>query len=50
VYTGLKPAGLEVGAIIALAVTATGNGHVEDVYRLHSADLHTEPHGEHSGG
>lgn len=41
-YTGLKPAGLDVGPVIPLAEKATGSGDVEDVYRLLAADLRTE--------
>jgi hypothetical protein len=41
-YTGLKPAGLDVGPVIPLAEKATETGDVEEVYRLLAADLHTE--------
>jgi hypothetical protein len=41
-YTGLKPAGLDVGPVIPLAEKAIESGDVEDVYRLLAADLHTE--------
>jgi hypothetical protein len=41
-YTGLKPAGLDVGPIIPLAEKAIETGDVEDVHRLLAADLHTE--------
>jgi hypothetical protein len=38
-YTGLKPAGLDVGPVIPLAENAVESGDVEDVYRLLAADL-----------
>jgi hypothetical protein len=41
-YTGLKPAGLDVGPVIPLAEKATETGDVEEVYGLLAADLHTE--------
>lgn len=41
-YTGLKPAGLDVGPVIPLAEKAVATGDVEDVYRLLAADLHAE--------
>lgn len=41
-YTGLKPAGLDVGPVIPLAEKALATGDVEDVYRLLAADLHTQ--------
>jgi hypothetical protein len=41
-YTGLKPAGLDVGPIIPMAEKAVESGDVDDVYRLLAADLHTE--------
>ena len=41
-YTGLKPAGLDVGPVIPLAEKAVESGDVEDVYRLLATDLHTE--------
>lgn len=41
-YTGLKPAGLDVGPAIPLAEKAIESGDLEEVYRLLAADLHTE--------
>lgn len=41
-YTGLRPAGLDVGPVIPLAEKAVESGEVENVYRLLAADLHTE--------
>jgi uncharacterized protein DUF6448 len=41
-YTGLKPAGLDVGPVIPLAEKAVESGDVEDVYRLLAADLRGE--------
>jgi hypothetical protein len=41
-YTGLKPAGLDVGPVIPLAEKAVGSGDVEEVYRLLAADLRRE--------
>ena len=41
-YTGLKPAGLDVGPVIPLAEKATTTGDVEEVYRLLTNELHTE--------
>lgn len=41
-YTGLKPAGLDVGPVIPLAEKATETGEVDEVYRLLAAELHTE--------
>lgn len=41
-YTGLKPAGLDVGPIIPLAEKATETGDIDEVHRLLAADLHTE--------
>jgi hypothetical protein len=41
-YTGLKPAGLDVGPVIPLAEKAVESGAVEDVYRLLAADLRGE--------
>jgi Family of unknown function (DUF6448) len=41
-YTGLKPAGLDVGPAIPLAEKAIASGDVEEVYRLLGADLRDE--------
>jgi hypothetical protein len=41
-YTGLEPAGLDVGPVIPLAEKATETGDVGEVYRLPAADQHTE--------
>lgn len=41
-YTGLKPAGLDVGPVIPLAEKAVESGDVEDVYRLLAADLRNQ--------
>lgn len=41
-FTGLQPAGLDVGPVIPLAEKALGSGDVEDVYRLLAADLRQE--------
>ena len=41
-YTGLKPAGLDVGPVIPLAEKATASGDVDPVYRLLANDLHAE--------
>lgn len=41
-YTGLKPAGLDVGPVIPLAEKAVESGDVEQVYQLLAADLHGE--------
>lgn len=38
-YTGLKPAGLDVGPVIPLAEKAVGSCDVEEVYALLAADL-----------
>jgi hypothetical protein len=39
VYTGLKPAGLDVGPVIPLAEQAIETGEVEPVHRLLAAEL-----------
>lgn len=41
-YTGLKPAGLDVGPVIPLAEKAIGSGKVDDVYRLLAAELRSQ--------
>jgi len=41
-YTGLKPAGLDVGPVIPLAETAVESGDAELVYRLLATDLHAQ--------
>ena len=41
-YTGLKPAGLDIGPVIPLAEKAVESGDPEEVYRLVAADLHSE--------
>jgi hypothetical protein len=41
-YTGLKPAGLDVGPVIPLAEKAAASGDVEPVYQLLATDLHAE--------
>jgi hypothetical protein len=41
-YTGLKPAGLDVGPVIPLAEQALQSGDVEELHRLLAADLHAE--------
>jgi hypothetical protein len=41
-YTGLKPAGLDVGPAIPLAERAIESGDAEEVYRLLADDLRTE--------
>jgi Family of unknown function (DUF6448) len=41
-YTGLKPAGLDVGPVIPLVEKAVESGDVEEVYRLLATDLHSE--------
>lgn len=41
-YSGLKPAGLDVGPVLPLAEKAVESGDVGDVYRMLAADLHTE--------
>jgi hypothetical protein len=41
-YTGLKPAGLDVGPIIPLAEKAVETDDVEEAYQLLAADLHTQ--------
>ena len=41
-YTGLKPAGLNVGPVIPLAEKAVESGDVEEVYRMLAADMHRE--------
>jgi hypothetical protein len=41
-YTGLKPAGLDVGPVIPLAEKAVESGDIEQVYRLLAADLHSQ--------
>ena len=41
-YTGLKPAGLDVGPVIPLAEKAVETGDAGEVYRLLVAELHTE--------
>ncbi|MEU4421530.1 DUF6448 family protein [Actinoplanes sp. NPDC024001] len=41
-YTGLKPAGLDVGPVIPLAERAVATGDVEEVYRRLTVDLHAE--------
>jgi hypothetical protein len=38
-YTGLKPAGLDVGPVIPLAEKAVESGDVEDVYRLLAEEM-----------
>jgi hypothetical protein len=38
-YTGLKPAGLDVGPVIPLAEKAVATGAVDEVYELLAADL-----------
>lgn len=39
-YTGLKPAGLDVGPAIPLAEKAVVSGDVEEVFRMLAGDLH----------
>jgi hypothetical protein len=41
-YTGLKPAGLDVGPVIPLAEKAVESGDVEEVYRLLAAELRSQ--------
>jgi Family of unknown function (DUF6448) len=41
-YTGLKPAGLDVGPVIPLAEKAVESGDAGEVYRLLAADLHSQ--------
>ena len=41
-YTGLKPAGLDVGPVIPLAEKAVDSGDAGDLYRLLAADLHSQ--------
>lgn len=41
-YTGLKPAGLDVGPVIPLAEKAVESGDLEEVYRLLATDLRSE--------
>jgi hypothetical protein len=41
-FTGLKPAGLDVGPVIPLAEKATETGDVDEVYRLLTAELGAE--------
>jgi hypothetical protein len=41
-YTGLKPAGLDVGPVIPLAEKAAESGDVEDVYRLLADEVRHE--------
>lgn len=41
-YTGLKPAGLDVGPVIPLAEKAVESGAVEKVYGLLAADLRSQ--------
>lgn len=41
-YTGLKPAGLDVGPVIPLAEKAIESADTDELYRLLAADLHTE--------
>jgi hypothetical protein len=41
-YTGLKPAGLDVGPVIPLAEKATETGDAEEVYQLLTAELRAE--------
>lgn len=38
-YTGLKPAGLDVGPVIPLAEEAVATGEVDEVFQLLAADL-----------
>lgn len=41
-YSGLKPAGLDVGPVLPLAEKAVESGDEEPVYRLLAAELHQE--------
>lgn len=41
-YTGLKPAGLDVGPVIPLAEKAIESGDPEEVHQLLATDLHSE--------
>ena len=41
-YTGLKPAGLDVGPVIPLAEKAVESGDIEEVYLRLSADLRSQ--------
>jgi hypothetical protein len=41
-YTGLKPAGLDVGPVLPLAEKAVATGDIDDVFRLLAADLHAQ--------
>jgi hypothetical protein len=41
-YTGLKPAGLDVGPVIPLAEKAVESGDAGEVYRLLAADQHSQ--------